>query len=230
LPHSFAAITRDQARQPTQAVTPLHISEHPFGRQGKLPSSCRSDVEVEVWLQAGGLPTVQVRTHSGFSDVTDVGNPGMLARSPRLSDGGPSLKPSEIRAIASKDQAWTRLRHRPTGAQRMSQRRSVRHPATSRGAELLWRNVPFGAKAIHIASCNPCHNHRQQFPASACTKLTAALLVCDRLQCEAAHIWRKIFGQPECPICPNSTGLSEDHNGRLEHTYVTLRMQDNPLL
>jgi hypothetical protein len=86
-----------------------------------------------------------------------------------------------------------RLRHRPTGAQRMSQRRSVRHPATSRGAELLSRNVPLGAKAIHIASCNPCHNHRQQFPASACTKLTAALLVCDRLQCEAAHIWRKIF-------------------------------------
>jgi hypothetical protein len=50
---------------------------------------------------------LQVRTHIGFSDVTDVGNPGMLARSPRLSDGGPSLKPSEIRAIASKDQAWT---------------------------------------------------------------------------------------------------------------------------
>ena len=30
----------------------------------------------------------------------------MLACSPRLFDGGPSLKPSEIRAITSKDQAW----------------------------------------------------------------------------------------------------------------------------
>jgi hypothetical protein len=89
-----------------------------------------------------------------------------------------------------------RLLRRPTSAQRMSQRRSVRHPATSRGAELLWRNVPLGAKAIHIASCNPCHYHRQQFPAKACTKLTSALLVCDRLQCEASHICRKIFEQP----------------------------------
>jgi hypothetical protein len=43
----------------------------------------------------------------GFSEVTNGGNPGMLACSPRLFDGDPSLKPSEIRAITSKDQART---------------------------------------------------------------------------------------------------------------------------
>jgi hypothetical protein len=69
----------------------------------------------------------------------------------------------------------------------------VWHPATLRGAKLLWRDVSLAAKAIHIASCNPCHDNRQQFPASGCTQLTEALLACDRLQREAPHICRKIF-------------------------------------
>jgi hypothetical protein len=56
---------------------------------------------------SGGLATLQVGTHIGFGDVADVRNPGILD-SPRLFDDGPSLKPSEIRDIASNDHAWTK--------------------------------------------------------------------------------------------------------------------------